>query len=513
MDQYAPYLFIQEEISKRRKRTSTKNMPRIAIAGFLHETNTFAQRHTDFAAFVSADAWPGLVFGDALLDAVAGTNLASAGFIAEARKHGHQLLPLLWASANPSGLVTQDAYEKFWSLLAQELTKAGKIDALFLDLHGAMVAEHVEDGEGELLSRVRALTGPDVRIVAALDFHANISPRMVALTDATTVYRTYPHVDMADTGARAAMLLQRLLEGERLHKAYRQIPFLIPMLWQCTLIEPFASLMHLVAQQEHDSGISAAIVPGFPLADIYDSGPSILAYGPDTSATEAVVQRLVDAVLAQRAAFRGPLYSAAEAVEHALVAGEGDGPIILADTQDNPGGGGSGDTTDILHELLRRHAQEACVGLLCDPAAAAAAHTAGVGATIELALGGHGGIGAAPLFACYTVEAVGNGKFTGTGPFYQGCRMELGPMARLSLDGIQILVSSHKQQAADQAMFRHLGIEPQQQRILVLKSSVHFRADFSRIAREILTVVASGENIADIGSLQYRKLRPGVMTA
>ena len=483
-------------------------MARIAIAGFLHETNTFVQRPTGMDAFVAADGWPGLVQGSALFDSFADANIAIAGFIKEATTSGHELRPLLWASANPSGLVTQHAYEKIWTMLAHELEQDMPVDALFLDLHGAMVAEHLEDGEGELLARIRAIIGADIPIVAALDFHANISPRMVALSDALTVYRSYPHVDMSDTGKRAALLLHRILAGEKLHKAYRQIPFLIPLPWQCTLIEPLASLMHLVEELEQAGNVSASIVPGFPLADIVDCGPTVIAYGTDAAATEAVAQRLYDALLAQRSAFSGKLWSATEAVSHAL-ASSGDKPIILADTQDNPGGGAAGDTTDILHELVRQHAPHACVGLLCDPVAAAAAHTAGVGATIELALGAGSGIGAVPLVARFTVEALGNGQFTGTGAFYLGCKMNLGAMARLRLDGIQILVSTHKQQAADQAMFRHLGIEPTQQRILVLKSSVHFRADFTQIAREILIVAASGENAADLGQLHYKKLRPG----
>ena len=483
-------------------------MARIAIAGFLHETNTFVERHTDLDAFITADGWPGLVVGSALLNEVGGANIAMAGFIKEATTSGHELRPLLWASANPSGLVTQHAYEKIWTMLAHELEQAMPVDALFLDLHGAMVAEHLEDGEGELLARIRAIVGPNIPIVAALDFHANISPRMVALSDALTVYRTYPHIDMSDTGKRAAMMVHRILAGEKLYKAYRQIPFLIPLPWQCTLIEPLATLMHLVEQLEQEDNVSASIVPGFPLADIYDCGSTIIAYGADAAATEAVVQRLYDALLAQRSAFSGKLWSATEAVSHALTSG-GDKPIILADTQDNPGGGATSDTTDILHELVRQRAPHACVGLLCDPAAAAAAHAAGVGATIELALGASSGIGAAPLVAQYTVAALGDGQFTGTGAFYLGCKMNLGAMARLRLDGIQILVSSHKQQAADQAMFRHLGIEPAQQRILVLKSSVHFRADFTQVAREILIVAASGENVADLDQLHYKKLRPG----
>ncbi len=460
-------------------------------------------------AFLTADAWPALVQGPALLQAVDGTNIAIAGFIEEAS--AHELLPLLWASANPSGTVTRDAYEKIWAMLAHKLEQAMPVDALFLDLHGAMVAEHIEDGEGELLERIRAIIGPSIPIVVALDFHANISPRMVALSDVMTVYRTYPHVDISATGRRAALLLQRILAGEHLYKAYRQLPFLIPMLWQCTLIEPLSTLMRLVEQLEREDIVSAAIVPGFPLADIYDCGPTVLAYGTDAAAAEKAAQRLYDAVLAQREAFSGQLYSAAEGVSHAL-ASSGDRPIILADTQDNPGGGGAGDTTDILHELVRQHAQDACVALLCDPAAAAAAHAAGVGATIELALGAGSGVGATPVIGRYIVEALGNGQFTGTGPFYLGCKMDLGLMARLRLDGIQILIASSKQQAADQAMFRHLGIEPAQQRILVLKSSVHFRADFAQLAREILIVAASGDNVADLARLHYQKLRPGVST-
>lgn len=482
-------------------------MARIAIAGFLHETNTFAGRHTGMEAFLTADAWPALVHGAALLQAVEGANIAIAGFIEEAS--AHELLPLLWTSANPSGTVTRDAYEKIWDMLAHNLEQAMPVDALFLDLHGAMVAEHIEDGEGELLERIRTIIGPSIPIVAALDFHANISPRMVALSDAMTVYRTYPHVDMSATGRRAALLLQRILAGERLCKAYRQLPFLIPMLWQCTLTEPFSTLMRSVEQLECESIVSAAIVPGFPLADIYDCGPTVLVYGTDAVAAEEAAQRLYDAVLARREAFSGRLYSAAEGVRYAL-AGSGDGPVILADTRDNPGGGGTGDTTDILHELVRQHAQDACVALLCDPAAAAAAHAAGLGARIELALGAGSGIGTGPLVGRYIVEALGNGQFTGTGPFYLGCKMDLGLMACLRLDGIRILIASRKQQAADQAMFRHLNIEAARQRILVLKSSVHFRADFANMAREILIVAASGDNVADLTQLHYQNLRPGV---
>jgi microcystin degradation protein MlrC len=484
-------------------------MARIALAGFLHESNTFVKRLTDLDAFLTADAWPGLVQGQALLEEVAGVNLAISGFILESSKQGHDLLPLLWASANPSGPVTEAAYEKICALIIEKLQGVMPIDALFLDLHGAMVVEHIEDGEGELLARLRAILGPAVPIVASLDFHANISPRMVHLSEALTVYRSYPHVDMSDTGRRAALLLQRILAGEKLYKAYRQIPFLIPMLWQCTLIAPFNALMKLAEEQEKIACVSASIAPGFPLADIFDCGPAVIAYGTDPVFAEAAAQRLYDALMAHRDEFCGQLFSSAEAVSYALDR-HGSKSVILVDTQDNPGGGAAGDSTDILHELVRQKTPNACVGILLDPVAAEKAHAAGVGATISLALGGQSGIGAEPLFASYLVEALGNGQFSATGDFYQGCKMDLGLMARLRLGGVQILVSSKKQQAADQAMFRHLGIEPAQQAILVLKSSVHFRADFTELASEIIIVAASGENYADLTKLIYKHLRPDV---
>lgn len=483
-------------------------MARIALVGFLHETNTFSPQLTEYRDFAEADAWPGLVVGQDVLDSVAGVNLASAGFVERARGNGHQVVPVLWASASPSGRVTRAAFERVWEMIAARLRCAGTLDAVFLDLHGAMVTEHLDDGEGELLARVRVLVGPAVPLVATLDFHANISRRMVDLLDAATVYRTYPHVDMADAGGRAAVLLQRLLDGERLHKAFQQLDFLIPMLAQCTLAEPFAGLMRALAGENEASGVSAEIAAGFPLADTGDCGPSVIAFGPDAPATAAVVERLRQRIGDQREHFSTRLYSPAEAVAVAR-SYRGDGPCILADVQDNPGGGGGGDTTDIVHELLRS-GTAASVGLLCDPAAAASAHAAGVGARVALSLGGASGIGAPPVTGMFTVRALGSGEFTGTGPFYLGCRMALGPMARLAIGQVEVLVSSRKQQAADQAMFRHLGVEPSRQRVLVLKSAVHFRADFAAIAGQVLCVEAPGCNVADIGKLNYRNLRAGV---
>jgi microcystin degradation protein MlrC len=490
-------------------------MARIAIAGFLHETNTFASTRATFRTFVQADAWPGLLVGREMFDAVANANLAVEGFIAEARS-SHELVPLLWASANPSGMVTEDAFEAICFMLCRMIDDAGPLDGLFLDLHGSMVAEHVDDGEGELLRRLRELVGAKLPIVAALDLHANVSPAMVELASGLVSYRTFPHVDMAQTGHRALKLMSPLLAGLKLYKGYRQLPFLIPVPWQSTLTEPMCSLSTLGAAMESVDLVSADFLPGLPLADTYDSGPSLIAYGTDQRAVEAVVNRLNEAVLEKRSGFCGRLYTPAEAVDLAMqyASRPAAGAVILADSQDNPGGGGNGNTTDILRELVQRDARRVCAGVLTDAEFVRLATEAGVGAVLDAPLGAADSMTSAPpLQAPFEVLALGSGSFLGTGPFYRGCRINLGPMARVRCggpDGVEIVVSTRKQQAGDRAMFRHVGADPAEYRILMLKSTVQFRADFASLADVILVVAASGPNIADLHQLHYKKLRPGV---
>ena len=186
-------------------------MARIAIGGFQHETNTFAPVKATYRDFEMADGWPGLTRGDAILTAFDGINLPIAGFIAEARKQGHELLPTLWCSASPSAEVEIDAYERIAGELLERIGKLDKIDGIYLDLHGAMVTEHEQDGEGELLERLRKQVGPDLPIVVSLDLHANVTERMVEHASALVVCRTYPHVDLAESGEASAAVLDRLI--------------------------------------------------------------------------------------------------------------------------------------------------------------------------------------------------------------------------------------------------------------------------------------------------------------
>jgi microcystin degradation protein MlrC len=487
-------------------------MARIAVGGFQHETNTFAPTKARFEHFEMADGWPALTTGPELFDAVKGINLPAAGFVDAARAAGHQLVPLLWCSATPLAHVEQDAYERIAAMMLDELRRAGPLDAIYLDLHGAMVTEHLEDGEGELLRRIRGLVGPDLPVVASLDLHANITADMVARATALEAFRSYPHVDMAETGARAAVLVDRILREGAPAKALRKPPFLIPLVWQCTMIEPAATIYRELAALEGGDVVSMTFTPGFPPADIAECGPAIVAYAKTQAAADRAADRLAALVLESESAFAGHIYTPDEAVRHAVRESRaGRHPIILADTQDNPGAGTDSDTTGLFEALVRNGAEGAVEGLICDPDVAAIAHQAGEGSEIAVALGEKSGLpGHRPFEGTFKVERLGNGRFTATGPFYSGSRMQLGRMALLSINGVRAVVSSRKQQAADQSMFRHLGIEPREQPILALKSSVHFRADFQPIAAEILIVAAPGANPVDHLALRYRHLREGV---
>ncbi|MFN3627369.1 MAG: M81 family metallopeptidase, partial [Parvibaculum sp.] len=366
---------------------------RIAVGGFQHETNTFAPTKADYAAFEQADSWPALQRGEALLSAFGGMNVPVAGFI-DAASAGNTLLPLVWCSATPSAHVTEDAFERVMAMMIEDLRAAGPVDAVYLDLHGAMVTEHFDDGEGEILRRVRAVIGRDVPLVASLDLHANVTAQMVDEADALIGYRTYPHVDMAETGARAAEHLFRLVRsGQRQAKAMRRLDYLIPLTAQCTLIEPAAELYALVAETEgrmlgNGRVTSVSFTTGFPPVDIPECGPVVVAYGETEAAAEAAAQRIADAAREAESDFKEKLWSARDAVAHAIRhSAPGKGPVVLADTQDNPGAGGNGDTIGILSELIAQDARNACLAVLYDPESAARAAQAGEGARLTLSLG------------------------------------------------------------------------------------------------------------------------------
>lgn len=485
----------------------------VAVGGFQHETNTFAPTKAGLEHFRHGGGWPPLSVGPAVFDAVGGVNLSLAGFIDAARAAGHKVLPLVWANASPSAHVTREAFEHVSATILRRLDEVGPVDAVYLDLHGAMVAEHVDDGEGEILRRVRQAVGARVPVVASLDLHANVTQAMIDRAEGLVSYRTYPHVDMADTGKRLLPLLESILRrGEAPARAFLQLPFLIPLTAQCTLVDPARALYARLAEIEARSGVVLSFTPGFPAADFADCGPAVFGCGFDRTAVAHAVEELAADAMAVESGFQPEILSPDDAVCRAMArSAPGGPPVVIADTQDNPGAGGNGDTVGLLEAMLRLDAQDAVLGLLIDAVSAKQAEQAGPGKTIEFALGAKSGIpGHVPLVGPWTIERVESGQFECTGPFYKGSRMRLGPMALLRRGGVRVVVASRKAQAADQEMFRHVGIEPARQRMLGLKSSVHFRADFQPIAAEVLVCATPGPMPVDPAVLPWRKLRRGV---
>jgi microcystin degradation protein MlrC len=490
-------------------------MTRIAVGGFLHETNTFAPTKATYDDFVHGGGWPALARGADVLKTIRDINVGLAGFVDEAESRGWEMVPTIFCAASPSAHVTRDAFERIIKVMIEGIQAAGPLDAVYLDLHGAMVTEHLDDGEGEILARVRQMIGKEMPLVVSLDLHANVTPGMVEHADALIAYRTYPHVDMADTGRAAANHLALLLRSkQRLAKAFRQLPFLIPISWQCTNDEPTKSIYHKLAALESEEVPTLSFAPGFPAADFPHCGPSVFAYGTTQADADAAADTMTQLIIGHERDFDGRIYTPDEGVRHAMeLATSAKKPIVIADTQDNPGAGGDSDTTGMLRALVRNHARRAAIGVIYDPQSAKAAHAAGVGATVTLALGGKSGIpGDAPYQETFVVEQLSDGKFVAPGPYYGGRDMDMGPSAALRIGDVRVVVSSHKAQLADQSMYRYVGIEPTEQAILVNKSSVHFRADFEPIAEKLIICAAPGAMPADTAALPWTRLRPGVRT-
>jgi microcystin degradation protein MlrC len=490
-------------------------MTRIAVGGFLHETNTVAPTKATYDDFVHGGGWPSMARGAEIPRVMRNINVGLAGFIEQAEARGWELVPTIACAASPSAHVTRDAYERVAKVMIDGIKAAGPLDAVYLDLHGAMVAEHLDDGEGEILARVRKVIGKDLPLVASLDLHANVTPEMVEHADALIAYRTYPHVDMADTGRAVAKHLALLLDTrQRFAKAFRQLPFLIPISWQCTNDQPAKDIYRKLAALESETIPTLSFAPGFPAADFRNCGPSVFAYGKTQADADAAADQITAIIVGHENDFDGRIYTPDEGVRHAMeLATRARKPIVIADTQDNPGAGGDSDTTGMLRALVRNKATRAAIGVIYDPASAQAAHAAGEGAEVTLALGGKSGIpGDAPYKETFTVEKLSDGQFVASGPYYGGRDVDMGPSACLRIGDVRVVVGSHKAQLADQSMYRYVGIEPTEQSILVNKSSVHFRADFEPIAEKLLICAAPGAMPADTATLPWTRLRPGIRT-
>lgn len=489
--------------------------PRIAIAGFQHETNCFGTTKAGLAEFEMADSWPAMLHGEEVILGTRGMNLPVAGFAKAAEQAGLELVPILWCAAEPSAHVTDEAFETICAKILEGLRAAGPINGIFLELHGAMVTECHLDGEGELLRRVRAWSGPDLPIVVSLDLHANISAASVEMADYIAIYRTYPHLDIAETGARCVPVLQRLLTGGRLHKAFRQMDYLIPLHAQYTGASPGRELYAALPPLEQ-AGVLADIALGFTAADFADTRPSCVAYARTATAAEQAADHIAKLFAELEPLSDHPMLSVQEAAAIACRPRTGK-PVVLADVQDNPGAGGTSDTTGLLAALAEAGARDVLMGLFHDPAAAAAAHRKGQGGVFRAALGGRSGAaGDRPFEAVFEVLALGDGICRYRGEMYGGGVAALGPTAVLRLQGtpaeITLVVTTIRNQCLDLAHFTHIGLDPAAFKTVCVKSTAHFRADFEPVASAVHPVAAPGVFPCDLGSFPYRNLHPEVRT-
>jgi microcystin degradation protein MlrC len=472
---------------------------------FSHETNTFSNVPTDRRQFEAH----GVHYGGEIVETYRGTGTCLGGMIEAAERHGLTLLPSIAAAASPAGRVTKDIYEDVKGRLLADLRAAGRVDGVLLDLHGAMVAETCDDGEGDVLKAVRAVVGPDVPIAVTLDLHGNLSADIVAHANLVHGYQTYPHVDMAERGLDAGERLVQAMSGRlRPTSALRQPLLLPPLGSQRTAVGPMRRLYDRAAEMERDPRVVAiSIFAGFPLADIRDAGLSVVVV---TDADQSLADRLADELeamaWAHRREFTHQGLPVAEAVARARAIGGR--PVVLADMADNTGGGAAGDGTEILRELLRVGARGAVVACLWDPEAAAACARAGVGATVSLKVGGkvddrHG----KPVDVTGRVRTLSDGRFVHKGPMMRGLEGRLGTTAVLEVDGVKIILTSQRRQTLDPEMLRFVGVDPLAEHILVIKSTIHYRAAFEPIAHTIIEVDAPGLSSSNLDRFAYTRVR------
>ena len=451
---------------------------RIATGGVSRETSTFVKTRTTFQDFENGK---GLLRGNEIIVQFRGTNICTGGFIDGAEKYAFELVPLLWTSAEPSGLIVLEDYDalkaEFLARLQRAESEGGPVDGVLLDLHGAMVIEGAEDGDGDFIAAVREVMGPDRPIVATQDLHSNHTKRRVEVADAIIGFDTYPHVDLAERGREGAELIVRTIRGEiRPVMAIHQLPLLWSVQCQVTAHPPMNEALRQVHEIEQRPGILVVtLATGFPWSDVPELGASVIVTADgDPDLARATADELGAWVWQRRERW----YKDPKTVGEALTEGESTGkyPIILADQADNTGGGSPGDSTEVLQTFLDLGLRDALVLYMVDPEVAQRAHAAGVGRRIEIALGGKSDPAqGAPVDMEAEVVAVSDGKFTYDGPMFSGLTGDLGPSTWLRCGGISVVVVTGHEQPFDQAFVRSLGINCASMRYIQVIGSFSLR--------------------------------------
>lgn len=464
-------------------------MPRVLTARFMHETNTFSRVPTDMAMFRRRD----FHLENEIPEAFRGTRSAFGATFEAADKFGWTLVHPVSANPNPSGTVTDDAFEQVTRIIFDAVDAKGPIDGALLHLHGAMVSDSHEDAEGEFLTRLRERLGPETPVVVTLDLHANVTQRMADNANALIAYRTYPHIDYYERAWQGAELLERAMRGEvRPRTVIARRPMLYGLDHGRTQQGPMAELIGRgEALEQSGEALVVSICAGFSRANIRDVGPSVtVTVDGSTRRGHAIAEEFMDYAWATRDFTTVKLLPVAEAVALARRGKARDKPLVVADYTDNPGGGGYGDATAFLEGLVEGGVESVAFHAICDPEAVRLGMCAGIGAKTTLTLGGKTdpAMGGPPLALNGDVVCLTTGRFIAYGPMGGGVERDYGPSMVLRVGGIDIIVITNNGQATDLTQFTSLGVDPTRYRTVAVKSMQHFRAAFAPIAREVVLV-------------------------
>ena len=479
---------------------------RVLTAELAHETNTFSRHKTGEQAF--KDRY--VLIGDEAIVARREANTELAGFLDAGRAHGWQIEHVLSAAAGPSGKVERAVFEWLCDPIVAAV-ECGRFDGILLGLHGATVLDFCEDGEGEILRRIRAALCGETPIAITLDPHANVSLQMCALADIVVSLRTYPHVDMRETGRRAGAILHRTMAGEiRPHTICVRRPMLEETNGGRTDIGPMIARLAAAKDYEKQADVFAvSINAGFASTDIAEIGPTVLVTGQgDLDQHKAFADTLADDIWERRHEVLNDYLTVEAAGAVAAGFDPRKGPLVIADYADNPGAGAYGDSTALLGALLGAGVSNACFGPMVDGKAVQALHRREVGEHVRLSLGGKtdAAFGGGPLTLEGELLSISDGNYVGDGPILGGLARSYGPSAVLRIEGIEILVVTIAKQMLDLQQFKAFGIEPERYRVIALKSMQHFRAAFEPIAGQVIVCDSGALCTTHYERLPYRNV-------
>lgn len=477
---------------------------RIVLGTFSHETNVLSNIKTDLSEFRKRH----LFHGDEIPTHFRGTKTAAGGLIDGCERNGFEFVETVHASATPSGTITEEAYGHILGALLDGIKAAKPFDGVALHLHGAAVAEGHDDVEGDVLGEVRKLIGKKP-LVASFDLHANYTEKMVREADILVGYDTYPHIDEYERAVESVDLLAKMFDGKlKPTRALRQPPMLPALQVQFTGRYPMTKLIEEAHRMEQIPGVAAVTVAaGFPWSDIKEAGMSfIVITDNDQKLADSLAQELSDLAWGIRRDFLVKPMPVREALRRVKAAKEG--PIVLADIGDNPGGGTPCDGTVVLKAVIEEGLTGGVFGVIWDPAAAAKAAKAGPGKEIEVSLGGHTDrLHGKPLKLKALVKRVSDGRWIVKGPMGTGSETDMGLTAVLRVAGNDLIITTKRLQPLDLELYRSQGIEPTDARFLVVKSSVHFRASHEPVAKEIIELDTPGLTSPRLAGFKFRKIR------